>query len=83
MTGIDARVTALEARAAQVADTATQHAGARERLAEMLRGMRERAQATMTDEEREIVREHLRWRIDLAARSEGEGPERHVVVIPI
>ena len=53
MTGIDARVTALEARAAQVADTATQHAGARERLAEMLRGMRERAQATMTDEERE------------------------------
>ena len=43
----------MEARAAQVADTATQHAGARERLAEMLRGMRERAQATMTDEERE------------------------------
>ena len=55
MTGMDARVTALEARAAQVADTATQHAGARERLAEMLRGMRERAQATMTDEEREAT----------------------------
>ena len=35
----------MEARASQVADTATQHAGARERLAEMLRGMRERAEA--------------------------------------
>ena len=50
---MERRVSALEQKAARVADTATQHAGARERLAEMLRGMRERAEATMTDEERE------------------------------
>lgn len=37
----------------------------------------------MSDTDREIVREHLRWRTNLVARSEGEGPERHVVVIPI
>lgn len=53
MTGIDARVKALEARASRVADARARHEGARERLAEMLRGMRERADATMTDEERE------------------------------
>ena len=41
------------------------------------------ALAAMTDADREIVRAHLRWRIDLVARSEGEGPERHVVVLPI
>ena len=38
---------------------------------------------TMSDTEREIVRGHLRWRTHLVARSEGEDPERHVVVIPI
>lgn len=43
----------MEARASQVADARARHSGARERLAEMLRGMRERAFATMTDEERE------------------------------
>ncbi len=37
----------------------------------------------MTDAERNIVRAHLRWRVDLVTRSEGEGPERHLVVIPI
>ena len=45
----------MEARASQVADARARHEGARERLAEMLRGMRERAQATMTDEEREAT----------------------------
>ena len=37
----------------------------------------------MSDADREIVRAHLRWRVDLVARSEGEGPERHIVVLPI
>lgn len=37
----------------------------------------------MNDQDREIAREHLRWRMDLVAISEGEGPERHLVVIPI
>ncbi len=37
----------------------------------------------MTDAERNIVRAHLRWRVDLVTRSEGEGAERHLVVIPI
>jgi len=36
MTGIDARVKALEARASRVADARARHSGARERLAEML-----------------------------------------------
>ena len=53
MTGIDARVKALEARASQVADARARHSGARERLGALLCGMRARAQATMTDEERE------------------------------
>ena len=50
---------------------------------EVVRSGRPVALSAMTHEEREIVREHLRWRIDLVARSEGEEPERHVVVIPI
>lgn len=50
---------------------------------EAVRSGRPVALSPMTDEERELVRERLRWRIDLAARSEGEGAERHVVVIPI
>jgi predicted RNA-binding protein Jag len=37
----------------------------------------------MTEAERNIVRAHLRWRVDLVTRSEGEGPARHLVVIPI
>ena len=37
----------------------------------------------MSDAERTIVRDHLRWRVDLVTRSEGEGAERHLVVIPI
>ena len=37
----------------------------------------------MNEKERQIVREHLRWRTDLVARSEGEGSERRVVLIPI
>ena len=50
---------------------------------EVARSGRPVALSPMTNEDRKIVREHLRWRIDLAARSEGEGRERHVVVIPI
>ena len=50
---------------------------------EVVRSGESVALSAMTDEDREIVREHLRWRTDLVARSEGEGPERHVVVIPI
>ena len=41
------------------------------------------ALSPMTDTEREIVRNHLRWRLDLVARSEGEGSERHVVIFPL
>jgi len=37
----------------------------------------------MADKEREIVRERLRWRTDLVARTEGQGTERHVVILPI
>ena len=50
---------------------------------EVVRSGRPVSLSPMTDEEREIVREHLRWRVDLAARSEGDGRGRHVVVIPI
>ena len=50
---------------------------------EAVRSGRPVALPAMSDGEREMVRAHLRWRIDLAARSEGEGSERHVVVIPI
>lgn len=69
-------------------ESASHHAGRMKVLADMaadeaVRSGRPVALSPMTDTEREIVRERLRWRIDLAARSEGEGPERHVVVIPI
>ena len=37
----------------------------------------------MSDKDREIVREYLRWRKDLVASSQGEGPERHITIIPI
>lgn len=50
---------------------------------EVVRSGRPVALPAMTDAEREIVRAHLRWRVDLVARSTGEGPERHLVVIPI
>ena len=50
---------------------------------EVVRSGQPVALPVMTGEEREIVREHLRWRIDLVARSEREEPERHVVIIPI
>lgn len=50
---------------------------------EVARSGRPAALPPMSDAEREIAREHLRWRVDLVARSEGEGPERHVVVLPI
>ena len=50
---------------------------------EVVRSGRPVALPAMTDAEREIVRAHLRWRVDLVARSEGAGPERHLVVIPI
>jgi hypothetical protein len=50
---------------------------------EVVRSGRAVALGAMSDGDRELVRAHLRWRIDLVARSEGEGPERHVVVIPI
>ena len=69
-------------------ESASHHARRVKVLAEMaadevVRSGRPVALSAMTEKEREIVREHLRWRIDLAARSEGQGPERHVVVIPI
>ena len=50
---------------------------------EVVRSGRPVALSAMPDSEREIVRDHLRWRLDLVARSEGEGPERHVVIVPI
>lgn len=37
----------------------------------------------MSDEECALVRDRLRWRPDLVARTEGAGAERHLVVIPI
>jgi spoIIIJ-associated protein len=50
---------------------------------EAVRSGRPVALAAMDDEERGLARERLRWRTDVAVRSEGEGPERHLVVIPI
>ena len=50
---------------------------------EVVRSGRPVALAAMSDADREIVREHLRWRTDLVTLSDGEGPGRHVVVIPI
>ena len=50
---------------------------------EVVRSGQPVALSAMSDAEREIVRGHLRWRTHLVARSEGEDPERHVVVIPI
>lgn len=50
---------------------------------EVARTGRPVALAAMPDAEREIVRAHLRWRVDLVARSEGEGAGRHIVVLPI
>jgi hypothetical protein len=50
---------------------------------EVVRSGRPVALPAMSDAERETVRAHLRWRADLVARSEGAGPRRHLVVIPI
>ena len=69
-------------------ESASHHARRVKVLADMaadeaVRSGRPVALSPMTDDERAIVREQMRWRVDLAARSEGEGRERHVVVIPI
>ena len=49
---------------------------------EALRGDRPVALEAMTASERKVVHEHLRDREDLETYSEGQEPERHLVVAP-
>ena len=60
---------ALEGQAADAAD-------------EALRFGRPVALDAMTASERKIVHEHLRDRVDVETHSEGEEPERHLVISP-
>lgn len=50
---------------------------------EAVRSGRRVALSAMTGDDRDLVREQLRWRADVATLSEGDGPDRHVVIIPI
>lgn len=51
--------------------------------AEAMRSGHAVALPAILEGDRRIVRDHLRWRVDLVARSEGESPERYIVPLPI
>jgi len=69
---------------AQQGDRARRVRTLAERAAEeAVRSGRRVALSAMTGDERDLVREQLRWRADVATLSEGDGADRHVVIIPI